>query len=187
MGKVVYLMNVSLDGYVETTDHSVDWGKVDEELHTWFARRQRDVAVSVYGRRLWEVMAAFWPTGEANPASTEAMRDFARSWNATPKVVFSHELESVEHGARLVRGDVGEELAKLREEFEGEIAVGGPLLAAQFIEHGLVDRYQMVVHPVVLGAGTPFFPPGVSRFDLRLTESRVFATGAVYLGYEVVR
>ena len=187
MGKVVYLMNVSLDGYVETPDHSVDWGKVDEELHTWFARRQRAVAVSVYGRRLWEVMAAYWPTGEANPASTEPMREFARSWNATPKVVFSHELQTVEHGARLARGDVGEELAKLQREFDGEIEVGGPALAAQFIERGLVDEYQMVVHPVVLGAGTPFFPPGVSRFDLRLTDSRVFATGAVYLGYEVVR
>ena len=187
MGKVVYLMNVSLDGYVETPDHSLDWGKVDDELHTWFAGRQREVAVSVYGRRLWEVMAAFWPTGEANPASTEAMREFARGWNATPKVVFSHELESVEHGARLARGDVGEELAKLHREFDGEIEVGGPTLAAQFIERGLVDEYQMVVHPVVLGAGTPYFPPGVSRFDLRLTGSRVFATGAVYLGYEVVR
>ncbi len=132
-------------------------------------------------------MAAYWPTGEANPASTEPMREFARSWNATPKVVFSHELESVEHGARVARGDVGEELAKLHREFEGEIEVGGPALAAQFIERGLVDEYQMVVHPVVLGAGTPFFPPGVSRFDLRLTETRVFATGAVYLGYEVVR
>ena len=187
MGQVVYLMNVSLDGYVETPDHSLDWGTVDDELHTFFTDRQREADVSVYGRRLWETMAAFWPTGETNPVSSEAMREFARAWNATPKVVFSHELESVEHGARLVRGDVGEELAKLRQEFEGEIAVGGPLLAAQFIEHGLVDRYQMVVHPVVLGAGTPFFPPGVSRFDLRLTESRVFASGAVYLGYEVVR
>jgi dihydrofolate reductase len=63
----------------------------------------------------------------------------------------------------------------------------GPTLAAHFIERGLVDEYHMVVHPVVLGAGTPFFPPGVSRFDLRLTESRAFASGAMYLGYEAVR
>ena len=98
MGKVVYLMNVSLDGYVETADHSVDWGKVDDELHTWFSDRQREADVSVYGRRLWEVMAAYWPTGEADPRSTEPMREFARVWNATPKVVFSHELVSVEHG-----------------------------------------------------------------------------------------
>ena len=187
MGKVVYLMNVSLDGFVETPDHSLDWARVDDELHEWFNDRLRATAVSVYGRRLWEVMAAYWPTGEANPESTEAMREFARVWNATPIVVFSHELESVEHGARLVRGDVGEELAKLQREFDGEIAVGGPTLAAQFIERGLVDEYQLVVHPVVLGAGTPYFPPGVSRLDLRSIETRAFVSGAMYLGYETIR
>ena len=187
MGKVVYLMNVSLDGFVETPDHSTDWGKVDDELFAWFIDQEREADVSVYGRRLWEVMAAHWPTGEADPDATELMREFARVWNATPKVVFSHELESVEHGARLVRGDVGEELAKLQREFDGEIHVGGPTLAAQFIERGLVDEYRLVVHPVVLGAGTPFFPPGVSQFDLRRTDTRAFASGAIFLGYEAVR
>lgn len=187
MGKVVYLMNVSLDGFVETPDHSVDWGKVDDELHAWFNDRMRETDVSVYGRRLWEVMAAYWPTGETDPASTEVMREFARLWNATPKVVFSHELESIEHGARLVRGDVGEELAKLKREFDGEIDVGGPTLAAQFIERGLIDEYRLVAHPVVLGAGTPFFPPGMPRLDLRRIETRAFASGAMYLRYEAVR
>ncbi len=187
MGKVVYLMNVSVDGYVETPDRSLDWSTVDDETYAWFVDQTRKTDVSVYGRRLWEVMAAHWPTGEADPASTELMREFARAWNATPKVVFSHELESVEHGARLVRGDVGEELAKLQHEFDGEIAVGGPTLAGQFIERGLIDEYRLVVHPVVLGAGTPFFPPGVSRFDLRLIETRAFASGVMYLGYEAVR
>ena len=187
MGKVVYLMNVSLDGFVETPDHSLDWTKVDDELHMWFNDRLRATDVSVYGRRLWEVMSAHWPTGEADPASTEPMREFARIWNAKPKAVFSHELKSVGHGARLVRGDVGEELAKLQREFDGEIEVGGPTLAAQFIERGLVDEYQLVVHPVVLGAGTPYFPPGVSLRDLRRIETRAFASGAIYLGYEAIR
>ena len=102
MGRVVYLMNVSLDGYVETPDRSLDWSTVDDEMHAWFADRQRETQVSVYGRRLWEVMAPFWPTGETNPESTETMREFARAWNATPKVVFSRTLQSIEHGARLV-------------------------------------------------------------------------------------
>lgn len=187
MGKVVYLMNVSLDGFVETPNRSLDWTKIDDELHTWFNDRLRETDVSVYGRRLWEVMAAYWPTGEADPDSTESTREFARIWNATPKVVFSYQLESIGHGARLVRGDVGEELAKLQREFDGEIDVGGPTLAAQFIERGLVDEYRLIVHPVVLGAGTPFFPPGVSRFDLRRTETRTFASGAMYVGYAVIR
>ena len=76
---------------------------------------------------------------------------------------------------------------KLQREFDGEIEVGGPTLAAQFIERGLVDEYRLMVHPVVLGAGTPFFPPGGSRFDLRKIETRAFASGAMYLGYEAVR
>jgi dihydrofolate reductase len=187
MGKVVYLMNVSLDGFVETPDHSIDWAKADDELFAWFTDHARETDLSVYGRRLWDVMAGYWPTGEADPDATQPMREFARIWNATPKVVFSHELEAIEHGARLVRGDVGDELAKLRREFDGEIEVGGPTLAAQFIERGLVDEYRLVVHPVVLGAGTPFFPSGVSRIDLRRTETRAFASGAMYLGYEAVR
>lgn len=83
MGKVVYLMNVSLDGFVETPDHSLDWGKVDDELHGWFNDRQRATEVSAYGRRLWEVMSANWPTGEADPDATETMREFARIWNAS--------------------------------------------------------------------------------------------------------
>jgi dihydrofolate reductase len=187
VGRLIYLMNVSLDGFVETPGHSVDWGIVDDELHSWFNDRERESEVDLYGRRLWDVMAAYWPTGESDPNATEAMREFARNWNATQKVVFSTELESVGHGARLARGDVGEELAKLRKEFSGDMEVGGPTLAAQFIERGLVDVYRLVVHPVILGAGTPYFPPLASPIKLRHTESRTFASGVMYLGYEAVR
>jgi dihydrofolate reductase len=187
MGRLIYLMNVSLDGFVETPERSLDWAIVDDELHSWFNDRTRESEVNLYGRRLWDVMAAYWPTGESNPASTEPMREFARIWNATQKVVFSTELESVGHGARLARGDVGEELAKLRKEFSGDMDVGGPTLAAQFMERGLVDVFRLVVHPVILGAGTPFFPPLSQPIKLRHTESRTFASGVVYLGYEAVR
>jgi dihydrofolate reductase len=187
VGRLIYLMNVSLDGFVETPEHSTDWTTVDDELYSWFNDRARESDVKLYGRRLWEVMAGYWPTGESDPDATEPMREFARIWNATQKVVFSTELESVGHGARLVRGDVGEEVAKVREEFSGDMDVGGPTLAAQFIERGLVDVYRLMVHPVILGAGTPFFPPLASPINLRHTESRTFASGVMYFGYEAVR
>ena len=187
MGRLIYLMNVSLDGFVETPERSLDWAAVDDELHAWFNEQERDCEVSLYGRRLWEVMAAYWPTGESDPDATETMREYARVWNATQKVVFSTTLESVEHGARLTRGDVGEELATLRKEFSGDMQVGGPTLAAQFVERGLVDVYRLVVHPVILGAGRPFFSPLTSRIQLRHTESRTFTSGAMYLEYEAVR
>ena len=183
MGKLIYLLNVSLDGFVETSDRSLDWTNVDEELHTWFNDQERRTVASLYGRRLYEVMAAYWPTAESDPSATEPERDFARIWNAKPKIVFSTTLETVEWNSRLVRGDVGDELARLKVEFDGDLDVGGPTLASAFIERGLIDEYRLIVHPVVLGAGTPFFPPLQRRIGLRLLETRTFESGAVYLGY----
>src|SRR5919109_1949552 len=110
MGKLIYLLNVSLDGFIETTDHRLDWTLIDDELHRWFNDRERSLDATLYGRRLWEVMAAHWPTAEEDPSSTDTERDFARIWNAMPKIVFSSTLDHVEHNARLVRGDVGEVL-----------------------------------------------------------------------------
>src|SRR5664279_5883806 len=81
MGKLVYLMNVSLDGYVETPDHSLDWTVVDEELHRWFNDRSRETDAFLYGRRLYEVMNAFWPTAESLPSVPDYIVDFARVWN----------------------------------------------------------------------------------------------------------
>ncbi|MEP6639598.1 MAG: dihydrofolate reductase family protein [Chloroflexota bacterium] len=183
MGKLIYLMNVSLDGFVEAPDHSLDWTLVDDELHAWFNDRERETAASLYGRRLYEVMTAYWPTAESDPAATPVMLDFARIWSAKPKIVFSTSLETVEGNSRLVRGDVGEELAKLKAEFDGDLEVGGPTLAAEFIQRGLVDEYRLVVHPVILGAGTPFFPRLERPIGLELMESRQFGSGVTYLGY----
>lgn len=183
MGRLIYLMNVSLDGFIETPDHSLDWTVVDDELHTWFNDQTRALDASLYGRRLYELMAAHWPTAESDPSATEPMREFARIWNAMPKIVFSSTLESVEWNSRLVRGDVGEELARLRTEFSGDLGVAGPTLASAFIQRGLVDEYRLVVHPVILGAGTPYWPPLDAPIPLRLTDTHRFTSGVLYLGY----
>jgi dihydrofolate reductase len=184
MGRLIYLMNVSLDGFVETPDHGLGWANVDNEIHAWFNDQERSADASLYGRRLYEVMTAYWPTAEDDPSATEVTRDFARIWNAKPKIVFSRTLDRVEGNSRLVSGDVGDQLARLRDEFDGDLYVGGPTLAAQFIERGLVDAYRLVVHPVVLGAGTPFFPNLERPIGLRLVETRTYSSGAVYLGYD---
>lgn len=184
MGRLIYAMNVSLDGFVETPEHSLDWATVDEELHRWFNDQARTLDASLYGRRMYELMADYWPTGEDDPSATDAMREFARIWKPMPKIVFSTSLDHVEHNARLVRGDAGNVLEELREEFDGDIDVGGPNLAGQFVRRGLVDVYHLVVHPVVLGAGTPFWPPLNARLPLRLTGTRTFASGAVLTSFE---
>jgi dihydrofolate reductase len=183
MGRVIYSMNVSLDGFVETPAHGLDWVLMDEELHTWFNEEARRADAFVYGRRLYELMAAYWPTALSDPAATPAMRDFARIWSPKPRIVFSTTLGSVAWNGRLVRGDVGEELARLRAEFAGDLVVGGPTIAATFMQRGLIDDYRLIVHPVVIGAGTSFFPGLEQPVDLALVETRAFGSGAVYLGY----
>ena len=187
MGKLIYLMNVSLDGFVETPEHSLDWSVVDEETHCWFTEQTRDTAAMLYGRRLYETMAPYWPNAESDPSATDYMRDFARVWLATPKIVFSSTLEKVDWNSRLVRTDPVAELARLRTEFDGDLSVAGPTLASAFIERDLVDEYRLVVHPVAIGGGTPFFPPLDHTLKLRQTGYRRFTSGAVYLGYERIR
>ena len=183
MGKLVYLMNVSLDGYVEGPDHALDWSVADDETHAWFAEQERSFDASLYGRRLYETMAAYWPTSESDPTATEAMREFGRVWRAKPIVVFSSTLESVGPNSRLARGDIGDELAAIRTEFAGDLNVGGATLAASFIQRGLVDEFRVLVHPVILGAGTPYLPPLDQPLRLELTDTHRFASGVVYVAY----
>jgi dihydrofolate reductase len=184
MGRLIYSMNVSLDGYVAAPDGGLDWGIVDEEIHTWWADRMREADAVVWGRKVYELMVAYWPTAESDPAATSAMLEFARSTNPKPKVVFSTTLDQVSWNGRLVKGDVGGVLARLRDEFAGDLVLGGPTLAAQFVRAGLIDEYRLVVHPAILGGGLPFFPGLERPIGLRLTDQRRFESGAVYLGYE---
>ncbi|MGH2475803.1 MAG: dihydrofolate reductase family protein [Candidatus Limnocylindrales bacterium] len=183
MGRLVYSMNVSLDGFVATPDGGLDWATVDDELHTWFNDQARALDASLYGRRMYELMADYWPSGEDDPSATDAMREFARIWKPMPKIVFSTSLEQVEHNARLVHGDAKTVLEGLRREFGGDLDVGGPNLAGQFVRRGLVDEYRLIVHPVVLGTGTPFWPELDAPLRLRLTETRTFASGAELRSY----
>jgi dihydrofolate reductase len=184
MGKLIYCLNVSVDGFVETPDKSLAWTRVDDEVHSWFNDHMREIEASLYGRRLYELMSAHWPTVGSEPEATDVERDFGRLWLDTPKIVFSTTLKSVDFNSRLVSGDVGEQLARVRTEFQGDLEVAGANLASQFVRRGLVDEYQLMVHPVVLGAGTPFFPPLDAPIDLQLTETRTFDSGVTLLRYE---
>jgi dihydrofolate reductase len=184
MGKLIYMLNVSLDGHVETADRSLDWATVDDELHLWFNEHTAAIEASLYGRGLYETMAGYWPTALSDPEATGPMREYAAIWNRTPRYVFSTTLETVEHNSQLVRGgDIGEALERIRAERTGDLEVGGARLAHQFIARGLVDEYWMVVHPVVIGGGTPYFPPGGPPHRLELVQTRTFGSGVVLLAY----
>ena len=185
MGRLIYSMSVSLDGFVNTPSRSLDWVHVDEELHMAFNDEARTMSASLYGRRMYELMSDYWPTAADNPTATPAEIDFAGIWRATPKIVFSRTLERVEWNSRLVRDDVVAEVGRLKARPGFDMEVGGPTIAASLIRSGLVDEFRMYVNPVVLGAGTPFFPPLDERIALELVETRRFSGGVEYLRYEV--
>ena len=183
MRKVIYSMGVSLDGFTAGPGGEIDWSAPDEELHLFHNQQTREIGAHLLGRRLYEVMT-YWETAEENPSLPEYEVEFARIWKALPKIVFSKTLEKVEGNARLVREGVAEEVAKLKEQPGKDIAVGGAGLASTLIKLGLVDEYRLFVSPVVLGAGTPFFPAQEQRIDLELVETRTFGSRVVYLRYQ---
>jgi dihydrofolate reductase len=182
MSRLIYSMGVSLDGRIAAADRDIDWAAPDEELHRFHNEQTRELGLHVLGRRLYDVMA-YWETAEErNPSAPEVQLEFARIWKTLPKVVFSKTLETVEGDTRLSRGDPVEEVRALKEESEGDIAVGGAALASTLTAHGLIDEYRLFVTPVVVGAGKPFFA-GDTRMDLELVETRAVGSGVVYLRY----
>jgi dihydrofolate reductase len=182
MARLVYLMNVSLDGSVNTPEGIPDFGTGADAL-PWFTDQMQRTTASVYGRRLYETMAASWPTAEDDPQISDETRAFAQAWNATPKIVFSSTLQSVIPGATLYRTDPVETIQALRDTFEGELAIGGPTIAAPFIARNLIDEYRLVVHPVVIGGGTPALPRLDTPLQLKLIDEQRFSSGVVALTY----
>jgi len=139
------------------------------------------------GRRLYETML-YWETADQNASLDDAELEWAALWNPLPKVVFSTTLSAVEGNARLVSGGLAEEIERLRAEpAEGDIAIGGATLAAEAAALGLIDEYQLMVHPVLVGGGIPYFPRLERRVDLELLETRTFSSRVVYLHYGVAR
>ncbi|MFB7588699.1 dihydrofolate reductase family protein [Streptomyces sp. NPDC056169] len=187
MRNVTYSMGVSLDGYIVGPDGSFDWTAPDEEVFRFWIDEIRHVGVHLLGRRLYETML-YWETADQDPTLDEPQREWIALWNPLPKVVFSTTLSAVQGHARLATGSVAEEIARLRAEpGEGDIAIGGATLAAQAAAAGLIDEYQIIVHPVLVGGGTPFFPKDERHVDLELVETRTFNSKFVYLRYRVAR
>ena len=183
MRKLVYSMLVSLDGYVATPEGSLEWARVDEDLHRAANDEQRDTELTLYGRRMWEIMAAHWPTADQDMDSPEWEREFARLWQASEKVVFSQTLGEVGGNTRLLREDPVEEIRKLKSQHGGTMSIGGPTLAAGALRAGLVDEYRLLLHPVVLGGGLPFLPPLDEPLELTLVDDQRFPSGVTYLTY----
>ncbi len=179
MRKLIYSMGVSLDGYVTGPDGRHDWSVPDAELHRFHNEQTASLRAHLLGRRLYEDMLG-WET-EEQPGGVRS--EFAEAWEALDKVVFSTTLDAVEGSSRLATAGIAEEVARLREHPGGDIAVGGPGLAAGVIGLGLMDEYHLFVNPIVVGGGTPFFPTLDAPIDVELAETRTFGSRVVYLRY----
>lgn len=179
MSKLVFLMNASLDGFI---NHE-RFAPPGPLLFNFYIEHTRGLSGSIYGRRLYEAMH-YWDGDdweEADPAQREALQRFAEAWRRMPKWVVSRSLASVGPNATLIGEDVEAEVRRLKQQRDGTIAVGGPNLAASLTKLGLVDEYQIILQPVVLGSGDPFFA-GVTP-ALRLTGSERVGENAVKLTY----
>jgi dihydrofolate reductase len=185
MRKLIYSMGVSLDGFIAGPGGDFDWSAPDEELHRFHNEQTRELGAHLCGRRLYETMV-YWETADEDPSAAEHELEFASIWQSLPKIVFSKTLEKVEGNARLVMDGVAEEVAKLKEQPGKDLAVGGAGLASTCIELGLVDEYRLFVSPVVLGAGTPYFPALEDRINLELVETKTFGSRVVYVRYQRV-
>jgi dihydrofolate reductase len=180
---------VSLDGFIEGPGHDLSWFEDDDPQFNRYAEEMVDsVGLALFGRRSYELMVSYWPDAEQNPRSPYDL-DFARKMNALPKIVLSRTLrEATWRNTRVLGERVGETLAELkRQPGKPIVAWAGAGLIATLAELDLVDEYRLIVHPVLLGAGTPLFPRLAERRKLRLVRTTQLGQNLAVLCYEPAR
>lgn len=186
MNRVTYSLTVSLDGYIKGPDGSFDWGVPGPETFALATDEVRGLGVHLMGRHLYETMV-YWETAADQQDLDDAELEFARIWNALPKVVFSSTLgpDDLIASARLATGDLRSEIERARSELDdgADIGIGGAALAHSAMEEGLIDEYRIRVNPLLVGGGTPYFARDDRREDLELVESRVLDGQCAYLRY----
>jgi dihydrofolate reductase len=182
MAKLIYSAITSLDGYIADEEGNFDWGAPDEEVHTFVNELERPVGTYLYGRRMYEVMV-HWETAHTVADQPPFIRNFAGLWQSADKIVYSKTLKTVSSAkTRIEREFDPEAVRQLKASARRDVTVGGPDLAAQAIKSGLVDEFQFVVAPIVVGGGKHALPDN-ARLKLELLDERRFGNGMVYLQY----
>lgn len=183
MRKIVLMMSVSLDGYIEGPNREIDWHLVDDELHQHFNDVLKEMGAFLDGRVTYQLMAEFWPGADRDPDAPAPVAEFARIWRSMPKVVFSRTLQHAGWHTTIVRDVVVDDILALKAQDGGDLALGGADLAAEFLRHDLIDEFRIYVHPVLVGRGKRLFPEHDALTSLRLIDSRRFGNGVVLLHY----
>ena len=181
MRNVIFAINITLDGCCDHTKQVAD-----DESHEYFTHLLREVDLLVFGRKTYQLMVPYWPEVATNPLETKASIEFGRTFDSINKIVFSRSLDSAEDSnTRIVRGNLQDEILKLKQESGQNIMAGGVDIPSQLIELGLVDEYRVVVQPIVAGAGRRLLEDVnlPESLHLKLVESKVLKSGCVALRY----
>ena len=182
MAKLIYFMPQSLDGFIAGDNEDMDWSVPDEKVSALINDQMRPIGTYLIGRKMYETMKV-WQTPDVIPDLTPDMLDFASIWQAAEKIVYSRTLESASTpNTRLEREFDPQAIRALKARSPHELSVEGPHLAAQAIRAGLVDEYQLLVVPMILGSGLRILPSDV-RVRLDLLEERRVGNGWVFLRY----
>lgn len=179
--KTIFAINMTADGCFGHED-----GIADEELHRYFTELLRNVGVILFGRKTYELMVPYWPDVAKHQTEDEATNEFARIFDALERIVFSTSLKSIDDGhTKLMRGNLAEEVIKLKQQPGKDIAVGSLSLAAQLAQRDLIDEYHFLVHPVLAGKGPRLFEvDGLKeRLCLELVGSKQLRSGVAALHY----
>jgi dihydrofolate reductase len=181
MRNVVYGINISIDGACEHTNFMPD-----AELMDFFTDQMSDVDLMVYGRKTYELMVPYWPEVAKTMSGNKEDNAFAQRFSAIDKVVFSKTLHRVDGNARIERGNLEEEILKLKQQAGKKISVGGVNLPAQLMALGLIDEYYFVIHPLIVGEGRRLTEDDglAEKLNLKLVKSKIFKSGVVVLHYE---
>jgi dihydrofolate reductase len=184
MGRLLYSMMTSLDGYTADAAGDFGWGMPDDaELHRYCEEITRPVRTFLYGRRMYETML-FWETADELPDQPAFVAELARTWQAADKIVYSRTLASPSSARTRIEPDFDPAVVRQLKDGDADLTVEGPTLAAAALRAGLVDEIAPILVPVVVGGGTRFLPDDV-RLDLTLVDERRFANGALHVRYDV--
>jgi dihydrofolate reductase len=191
MGKLIYSIMTSLDGFVADQDGNFEWAMPSEEVHAFVNGIVRNVGTSLLGRNMYETMK-IWdsiPTeGTSGPMDgpSEAMNDYAKIWHTAKKIIYSTSLSDVTiANATIERAFNPEAVKKLIAESDKDFDIGGPQIAAEAIKAGMVDEYHQIIAPVIIGRGKYWLPKDV-KLNLKLVDVRKFENGFVHLQYSKV-
>jgi dihydrofolate reductase len=181
--KLIVFNQVSLDGYFVDAAGDMSWAhKNDPEWNAFASENASGGGELVFGRITYEMMASFWPT----PQATQIMPAVAKGMNQSPKIVFSRTLDRASwNNTRLIKGDIVAQMRELKKETgPGMVILGSGSIVSQLAQAGLIDEYQIVTNPIVLGGGRTMFAGVKQKLQLKLANSRTFKNGNVLLHYE---